>query len=155
MHHLTPYDKFATFHKMKSVKADVEDMLLPLSDDGIDVSFVTSYQDQTKFQIISYRVKMTSSKGFDINEYRDDVNMVISYMYEKGWEPTRFLVNNARFSKSQSHQPDTYSSMSNPARDILDFEGQISYPNYELALLDPTKPVVCVEIEFKKSRKTK
>lgn len=60
---------------------DVKDILLPFSDMGMKVSCdYTSKGDS-----IAINVMTSKEKAFDINEYKDDIDSLLSYMKENNW----------------------------------------------------------------------
>ena len=131
------------FRKMDpEIITSVKDILLPVTDDGIKVAVDYAAGDPNLILINANHHRPavingtgTSYRGFDINKYKDDIDMVISYLESKHMMLTNFntgvLIENKVMVQNILRW-----SMANP---------RSSYLDYTLV----KNPVVWISAEFK------
>jgi hypothetical protein len=59
---------------------DMKDILLPLLDDGIEITDCDYFHDLDGSILIGLNLMTSKERAFDINDYRSDIDMLISYM---------------------------------------------------------------------------
>ena len=81
MKHLKSYQLFESVKLDYNLIQDIKDILLPLSDIGVEVScdYLEGGED------ISFNLMTSKEKAFNINDYRSDFDALISFMKERGW----------------------------------------------------------------------
>lgn len=87
MKYLKSYKLFESIEDLDyDLIEQIKEILLPFSDMDMKVSCdYTSDGDK-----ISLNIMTTKEKSFDVNQYKDDIDRLISYMKESGWDISKF-----------------------------------------------------------------
>lgn len=86
MNHLKKYKVFESIHN-DAIKDTIQDILSPLSDNGIVVEVLSSDKTLTEkyYGIEIYMSKPVNSKGFTLTPYKDELNHLNDFMEGEGW----------------------------------------------------------------------
>ena len=85
MKHIKKYKIFESIHPNDAIRDTIDDILSPLSDDGIVVDTQPKEKRGVMTVIEIYILKNRNSDGFKLTPFLDELNHLNDFLEDKGW----------------------------------------------------------------------